>query len=109
MQVVNVFICRSDRQSAFAQGFLSNKLILAGVAAEIALIATIVYTPWGNAIFGTAPIPVTTWLFILPFAIVMLVLEELRKWFVRSRNNTPVPPVANILTSGSGNTTAPPG
>jgi len=109
MQVVNVFICRSDRQSAFVPGFFSNKLILAGVAAEIALIATIVYTPWGNAIFGTAPIPVTTWLFILPFAIAMLVLEELRKWFVRSRNNTPVPPVADILTSGSGNTTAPPG
>jgi len=40
----------------------------------------------GNTIFGTAPIPLSTWLFILPFAVVMLVLEELRKWFVRGRS-----------------------
>ena len=86
MQVVNVFICRSDRQSIFAQGFFSNRLILAGVAAEVALILLIVYTPMGNTIFGTAPIPLSTWLFILPFAVVMLVLEELRKWFVRGRS-----------------------
>ncbi len=89
MQVVNVFICRSDRRSAFASGLFSNNLILAGVAAEIALISLIVYTPWGNAIFGTAPIPAATWLFILPFAIAMLVLEEVRKWFVRTRVNSP--------------------
>jgi magnesium-transporting ATPase (P-type) len=86
MQVVNVFMCRSDRQSIFAQGFFSNRLILAGVAAEVALILLIVYTPMGNTIFGTAPIPLSTWLFILPFAVVMLVLEELRKWFVRGRS-----------------------
>ena len=86
MQVVNVFICRSARQSIFAQGFFSNRLILAAVAAEVALILLIVYTPMGNTIFGTAPIPLSTWLFILPFAVVMLVLEELRKWFVRGRS-----------------------
>ena len=66
---------------------MSNKLILAGVMMEISLIALIAYTPWGNAVFGTAPIPLTVWLFIIPFAFGMLALEELRKWFVRSRGN----------------------
>src|SRR6185503_14315975 len=56
MQVANVFLCRSDRRSAFAFGLFSNKLIVAGIAAEIALIALIDYTPWGNVLFGTAPI-----------------------------------------------------
>jgi magnesium-transporting ATPase (P-type) len=85
MQIANVFLCRSDRRSAFTSGLFSNKLILVGVAAEITLIVLIDYTPWGNALFGTAPIPAAVWLFIIPFALGMLALEELRKWFVRSR------------------------
>ena len=85
MQIANVFLCRSDRRSAFASGLFTNKFILAGIAAEITLIALIDYTPWGNALFGTAPLRPVVWLFIVPFALAMLVLEEARKWIVRSR------------------------
>jgi sodium/potassium-transporting ATPase subunit alpha len=85
MQIANVFLCRSEREPLFARGLFSNPLLLAGVAAEIALIALIDYTPWGNALFGTAPIPAAVWFFILPFALAMLALEELRKWLVRAR------------------------
>ena len=85
MQIANVFLCRSDHRSAFAFGLFSNKLIVVGVAAEVTLIALIDYTPWGNAVFGTAPISAAVWLFIIPFALGMLALEESRKWFVRSR------------------------
>jgi calcium-translocating P-type ATPase len=80
MQIANVFLCRSNRQPLLARGLFSNKLILAGIAAEIALIALIDYTPVGHALFGTAPIPPVAWLFIIPFALGMVVLEELRKW-----------------------------
>jgi len=83
MQVVNVFLCRSDRDSVFSRSFFSNKLLLWGIAAEIVLILLVNYTPWGNLIFGTAPIAGEVWLFIIPFALGMLVLEELRKWVVR--------------------------
>ena len=87
MQIANVFLCRSEREPLHNRGLFTNKLILAGIAAEIVLIALIDYTPWGNALFGTAPIPAAVWLFIIPFAFGMLALEELRKWFVRSRGN----------------------
>jgi magnesium-transporting ATPase (P-type) len=83
MQIPNVFLCSSERQSLFARGIFSNKLIIVGIVTEILLIALIDYTPWGHALFGTAPIPLAVWLFILPFALGMLALEELRKWFVR--------------------------
>ena len=86
MQIVNVFICRSETRSAFSFGLSSNKLILLGLTIEIALVITIGYTSWGNAIFGTAPIPLTAWLFVVPFALAMLVLEELRKRAVRLRS-----------------------
>jgi calcium-translocating P-type ATPase len=83
MQVVNVFLCRSDRKSAFSSGLLSNLLLIWGVFVEIALILLIVYTPWGNRIFGTVPISAGVWLFVLPFGAAMLALEEGRKWMIR--------------------------
>jgi magnesium-transporting ATPase (P-type) len=84
MQVVNVFLCRSRRESVFRLGLFSNPLILAGIAIELTLILLIDYSPWGNALFGTAPIPWTLWLLVVPFAMGMLVLEEFRKWAGRS-------------------------
>ena len=83
MQVINVFLCRSDRASARAFGLFSNPMLLWGVLTETGLILFIVYTAWGNRLFGTAPIAGEVWLFVLPFALGMLLLEELLKGFVR--------------------------
>jgi calcium-translocating P-type ATPase len=83
MQVVNVFLCRSDRGSAFTWGVFLNRMILLGIAVEIALILLIDYTPWGNRLFGTAPIALDVWLYVVPFAFAMLLFEELRKALVR--------------------------
>lgn len=83
MQVVNVLLCRSERDSLFSRVVFHNKLMLWGIAAEIILILLIDYTPWGNLVFGTAPIAVEVWLFVIPFALGMLMLEELRKWLIR--------------------------
>jgi sodium/potassium-transporting ATPase subunit alpha len=79
-----VYLCRSDRGSALGKPWLDNRLILAGLAVELALILAIDYTTIGNGIFGTAPIPAAVWLLIAPFAAAMLVLEEGRKGVVRS-------------------------
>jgi magnesium-transporting ATPase (P-type) len=87
-QVANVFLCRSDRGSVARRGVFDNKLIVLGVAVEIGLTLLIVYTGWGNAVFGTAPLALETWLFMLPFAAAMLVAEEGRKWIVRRPSRT---------------------
>jgi magnesium-transporting ATPase (P-type) len=86
-QVVNVFLCRSDRESIVRTGLFGNGLIALGLAIEIGLAAHIIYTDWGNAIFGTSPLSLETWLFMLPFAAAMLIAEECRKWLMR---RTPV-------------------
>ncbi len=106
MQVVNVFLCRSHRESAFRFGLFSNPLILLGIAVELMLILLIDYTPWGNAAFGTAPIPLVAWLFVLPFALAMLVFEEVRKGFVRARRTRAATPSAAIVHSTRGVTSA---
>lgn len=85
MQVVNLFLCRSDKQSLFSFGLLSNRLIFWGVVTEIILIILIDYTYWGNLCFGTRAISLDIWLFTIPFALTMLIIEEARKWYLRRR------------------------
>jgi sodium/potassium-transporting ATPase subunit alpha len=82
-QIVNVFLCRSPSRSVFGVNPLSNRLLLAGLALEIAIILAIDYTSWGNHLFGTAPLDAATWLYMLPFAAAMLLLEEGRKLMLR--------------------------
>ena len=83
MQIVNVYLCRSDRESVCASSLWSNRLILVGIGTELLLILAIDYTPWGNQLFGTAPLGLDVWLFVMPFAVVMLILEEARKYLAR--------------------------
>jgi magnesium-transporting ATPase (P-type) len=65
--------------SAFSRGLRRNRLIWYGIGFEVLLLLLVVYTPWGNALFGTAPLGIEVWMFIAPFAVGMLLLEELRK------------------------------
>jgi len=82
-QMVNVFLCKTTAGSVFRAPLLDNPIILWGLALEAALILAIVYTDWGSLVFGTMAFAPEIWLFILPFALGMVVLEELRKWAVR--------------------------
>jgi sodium/potassium-transporting ATPase subunit alpha len=82
-QIANVFACRSPRESIFRLGFLTNRLVFAGIAFELILQLFIVYHPFGNRIFATHPISLDTWLVLLPFAFILFFSEELRKFLVR--------------------------
>jgi magnesium-transporting ATPase (P-type) len=82
-QMVNLFLCRHPRQSGLRVGLPANPLLWGGIALEVALILLIVYTPWGNALFGTAPLSSQVWLYVIPFVVGMGVVEEARKWLVR--------------------------
>ena len=85
MQIVNVFLCRSATRSVFSTGLLGNALIIVGVISEIAFLLLISDTPLGNSLFGTAPVGEKVWAVIIPFALGMFILEELRKWLARRR------------------------
>ena len=83
LQITNVFLCRSAVRSIFNTGLGGNPLMLWGVVLQVVLILFMAYTPWGNAMFGTAPLPLEVWLFMLPWAVGMIALEELRKFYAR--------------------------
>lgn len=83
MQIVNVFLCRSSVRSVFDRSAFDNKLILWGVALEIALLLVFDFSPWGHFLLATSAPPLGVWLVLFPFAGAMLALEEIRKWVVR--------------------------
>jgi sodium/potassium-transporting ATPase subunit alpha len=83
-QVANVFACRSFRESVFSIGLFTNRLIFISIGFELLLQLFIVYHPWGNRMFSTHPISLTTWLVLVPFAFVLFFAEEARKFAVRS-------------------------
>jgi len=85
MQIVNVFLCRSATRSVVSTGLLGNPLIVLGVISEVAMLVLINYTPWGTSLLGTGPVGGVVWGFVIPFALGMFVLEELRKWLARKR------------------------
>ena len=92
-QVANVFACRSARESIFDIGWTTNRLVFLGIAVELLLQVFIVYHPWGQMIFGTAPLPLAAWLVLLPFAVALLAAEEMRKYAVRRMAGHPASPV----------------
>jgi sodium/potassium-transporting ATPase subunit alpha len=83
MQVANVFLCRSASAPALDRGVFRNPLIFIGIAVELGLILLIDYTTAGQMLFGTAPLPARVWLFVVPFALAMLLLDEGRKAIAR--------------------------
>jgi sodium/potassium-transporting ATPase subunit alpha len=78
-QIGNIFACRSSKESVFSIGFFSNRLIFGGILIELILQLFIVYHPFGNNIFGTAPIGLDVWFILIPFSIGLLLAEEMRK------------------------------
>ena len=84
-QVANAFICRSSWSSMLKLPPFSNRLLFMAVVVEIGdSIMLIDYTPVGNAVFGTAPIPTSVWLLnILRGS--DAISQEFRKWLVRRR------------------------
>jgi sodium/potassium-transporting ATPase subunit alpha len=85
-QVANGFVCRSTHASIFSLGLFTNRLLLLGMLAEVGLQLTIVYSPMGQMIFGTAALPLTAWLVALPFAALLFTADEGRKaWRRRLR------------------------
>ena len=85
-QVGAVFACRTERISVFKIGLFSNKLILIGIMVEFGLLALLVYLPlpFLHDLFNTAPLGWKEWAFLIVIPPVMLLLDELRKAFLRS-------------------------
>ncbi len=92
-QIANGLQCRSIRNSIFRIGFFKNKALFLGFATELLLIFGFAYLLFFQRFLGTGPLELKHWLFFIPFAILIFVLEEIRKWLKRrlEREKTSAP------------------
>ncbi|MFG3064642.1 cation-translocating P-type ATPase [Streptomyces sp. NPDC048231] len=87
-QFFNALAVRTDRQSVFRTGLLSNPWLLAAGCFGIALMAAISYAPPLQAVFNTAPLGPADWAVLSGFGALLLAAEEGRKWLLRRRHTT---------------------
>jgi magnesium-transporting ATPase (P-type) len=84
-QVGAGFAFRTNRESVFSIGLLSNRFLLVGIAFEIALLVAIVLVPALQEIFHTRPLDPVAWPLLLLWPPLVFGAEELRKALFRRR------------------------
>ncbi|GCD89088.1 cation-transporting P-type ATPase [Nocardioides sp. LS1] len=83
-QVGTAMAARTDRVSLFRIGFLTNPLLLLGIAFELALTALVLYTPALQDLLDTRPLGVAQVLALATFPVVVWGVDELYRWRRRS-------------------------
>ena len=86
-QVGAVMGCRTDRTSIFRIGFFTNRLVLWGIVVELTLLGILIYVPFLQPVFHTAPIGLREWVYLFAWTPVIFLLDELRKAILRWRGH----------------------
>jgi len=81
-QWFNVLNCKSSTQSSFHRDILKNKWLLSGLGVAILLQFSVIYLPFLNIWFHTAPIPLANLSLLIGLASLVLWSEEVRKFIV---------------------------
>lgn len=82
-QVANGIISKTGRQSLFRQGLLSNRWLLMGIVVELGIAACIVGVPVLQPWFGTASLSLNDFFMAWPFAVGLILMDELRRLLIR--------------------------
>ncbi|APG27589.1 ATPase [Syntrophotalea acetylenivorans] len=84
-QMGHVLAIRSERESFFKQGMLSNKPLLGAVLLTFALQMATIYVPFLNPIFKTEPLPAKELIITILLSTVVFLAVELEKVIKRSK------------------------
>ncbi len=89
-QFFNSQAVRTDRESVFRVGVLSNPRLVVAECLSVAMMAAISYWPPLQAVFNTAPLSLLDWAVLVAFGALLLAAEETRKWRRRRRDRKAV-------------------
>ncbi|XP_014477897.1 PREDICTED: sodium/potassium-transporting ATPase subunit alpha-like [Dinoponera quadriceps] len=81
-QVADVMVCKTRRNSLLRHG-MGNWVLNLGLLLEIGLACLVSYAPHMDRVLKTYPLKAEWWLPGLPYAILILIYEESRKWWIR--------------------------
>jgi Ca2+-transporting ATPase len=85
IQMVNAFNSRSEKNSIFKLGFFTNPFLLGAIAISILTTIAIVEIPFMQTYLHTTSLNFSDWSIILGASLIVLVVEEMRKIFVRKK------------------------
>jgi magnesium-transporting ATPase (P-type) len=78
-----LFNCRSLRYSMFVLGVFSNRWLVLGVSVMVLLQVLFTYSPAMNHLFGTAPMDMTEWAWVLSGGLAIYMVVGAEKWLRR--------------------------
>ncbi len=87
-QIGNVLALRSERESIFSLGFLSNRPLIGAALLTVALLMATIYVPFLNPIFKTQPLSLLEPLIALALSSVVFIAVEIEKTVKRSKGRT---------------------
>jgi len=82
VQWTDVMICKTRMLSILEQG-MSNSVLNIGLLEETLLGLALAYVPFCQTAFKTAALEAVMWTYAIPFAILILVFDEVRKFMLR--------------------------
>jgi calcium-translocating P-type ATPase len=90
-QVGTAFAARTERAPLRSVGVFTNRYLLGGITAALALAALVVYLPLLHSLLGTASIPPHILVIALPFPFIVWGADEIRRYLVRRHTTTQDP------------------
>ncbi len=85
-ELLRAFTARSERVPVIKVGIFSNKVMNLAILSSLTLLLVVVYVPFLQGIFGTAPLGWVQWEIILPLLLGPSVAAELTKLILGKKN-----------------------
>lgn len=85
-QWFNAWNCRSESKSIFQLNPFSNKFLVGATFIVVTLQLFAVYNPFMQKFLNTTALNISDWLIIIPIALSIVLVEEVRKFFYRRKN-----------------------
>lgn len=83
-ELLRAYTARSEHYPIWRIGFFTNKYMQWAVALSLALLLSVVYVPFLNPVFETAPLSLREWAVIFPFILLPALAAEMGKLLGRS-------------------------
>ena len=82
-QWFNAWNCRSEEKSLFQMNPFANPYLILATAVVFSLQMLAIYHPLLQSVLHTVPLSLQDWLLIVPIALSIVLVEEVRKFFHR--------------------------
>jgi len=87
-ELLRAFTARSERYPILKVGLFKNRTMNWAVVSSLILLLAVVYIPFLQPIFNTAPLTWTQWEYLLPLLLIPALAAELTKVFLSRRTKT---------------------